>query len=347
MTRMADPEGYEEEPSRSIFAAFWFRAVLVVIALGIVAVIAVPYVLDMMSSRQNAVVGPRPRVAPAPTPAPTPAPSAPATPPAPTPSAQAPTVPMPSATQPATTAPSQTDPARTEAAKPEVARPEPTKPAEPAAPTAKAPEPERSASAKPDGPAKVVASKPAAKSAVARPKAATASGPYWVQVGAFRDAATAKQIADKLRAANYTVEESTKTGGAPAASAAQAPAASPGADRYNVFVSGATPADVNAKVGTKGFNAEAVAGGVAVKPSLSLKEAVELSRELAGEGMKVQVRRAAAEGSAASASAPAGTSGETWYRVRVGSFPDRAAAVAVLKELEGKGYKPFLARGAQ
>jgi hypothetical protein len=350
MTRMADPEGYEEEPSRSIFAAFWFRAVLVVIALGIVAVIAVPYVLDMMSSRQNAVVGPRPRVAPAPTPAPTPAPSAPVTPPAPTPSAQAPTVPVPQAgtsqaTQPATTAPSQTDPARTEAAKPE-----PAKPAEPAAPTAKAPEPERSASvssAKPDGPAKVVASKPAAKSAVARPKAATASGPYWVQVGAFRDAATAKQIADKLRAANYTVEESAKTGGAPAASAAQAPAASPGADRYNVFVSGATPADVNAKVGTKGFNAEAVAGGVAVKPSLSLKEAVELSRELAGEGMKVQVRRAAAEGSAAPASAPAGTSGETWYRVRVGSFPDRAAAVAVLKELEGKGYKPFLARGAQ
>jgi cell division septation protein DedD len=187
----------------------------------------------------------------------------------------------------------------------------------------------------------------ASKPAVARAKAGAASGPYWVQVGAFREAGAAKQMADKLRADNYTVEESTKPGGAPAASASPAPAASPGADRYNVFVSGATPADVSAKVGTKGFNAVAVAGGVAVRPSLPLKEAVELSRELAGEGMKVQVRRAAAEGGGAKASAPTATSGETWYRVRVGSFPDRAAAVAVLKELEGKGYKPFLARGAQ
>jgi len=344
MTRMAgDPDSFDEEPSRSIFAAFWFRAVLVVIALGIVAVIAVPYVLDVMSSRQNAVTGSRPRVTPAPTPAPTPTPTppAPVTPPTPAPTAQAPSVPMPQAAP--------TEPSKTEAAKIEAA-PEPAKPAEPTPPTAKAPEPERSASAttpRPDSSAKAMAAKPAAKPAVARAKAGAASGPYWVQVGAFREAGAAKQMADKLRADNYTVEESTKPGGAPKASASQAPAASPGADRYNVFVSGATPADVSAKVGTKGFNAEAVAGGVAVKPSLPLKEAVELSRELAGEGMKVQVRRAAADGGGSKASTPAATSGETWYRVRVGSFPDRAAAVAVLKELEGKGYKPFLARGAQ
>jgi hypothetical protein len=339
MTRMAgEPEGYEEETSRSIFSAFWFRAVLVVIALGIVAVIAVPYVLDMMSSRQKTAVGPVPRA----TPAPPPAPSAPATPPAPAPSAQAPSVAQP----PAPTPPSATAPS-TEAGKTEAAKPEPAKPEEPA-PAAKAPEPERSSSmspVKPDGSAKVAAAKPAAKPA-ARTKAASASGTYWVQVGAFRDAATAKQVADGLRAANYSVEESTKSGRAPAASTGQAPAASPGGDRYNVFVSGAAPADVNAKVGTKGFSAEAVAGGVAVKPSLSLKEAVDLSRELAGEGMKVQVRRAAGEGGAKPAPASAST-GETWYRVRVGSFPDRAAAVAVLKELEGKGYKGFLARGPQ
>jgi cell division septation protein DedD len=333
MTRMAsDPESFDEEPSRSIFAAFWFRAVLVVIALGIVAVIAVPYVLDMMSSRPRTAVGPVPR-ATTPTPAPTPTPSAPATP------APAPSAPAPAVTTPPATAPSPTESAKTEPAKPE---------APPAAPTFKAPEAERSSSmspVKPDGAAKVAAAKPAAKPAVTRSKAA--SGPYWVQVGAFRDAASAKQVADALRALNYNVEETTKSGGARAASSGSAPAASPGADRYNVFVSGATPAEVNAKVGTKGFSADAVAGGVAVKPSLSLKEAVDLSRELAGEGMKVQVRRAAAEGGAAKpAPAPAAT-GETWYRVRVGSFPDRAAADAVLKELEGKGYKPFLARGAR
>jgi cell division protein FtsN len=38
-------------------------------------------------------------------------------------------------------------------------------------------------------------------------------------------------------------------------------------------------------------------------------------------------------------------SGDTLYRVRVGAFPDRTAAVSTLKELEAKGYKPFIARG--
>ena len=38
-------------------------------------------------------------------------------------------------------------------------------------------------------------------------------------------------------------------------------------------------------------------------------------------------------------------SGATLYRVRVGAFPDRATAVSTLKELEAKGYKPFIARG--
>jgi hypothetical protein len=31
--------------------------------------------------------------------------------------------------------------------------------------------------------------------------------------------------------------------------------------------------------------------------------------------------------------------------VRVGGFPDRAAAAAALKKLEDKGFKPFIARG--
>jgi len=276
----------------------------------VVAVIAVPYVLDVMSSKQKAALGPLPGVTPAPAPTPTPAPTAPATPPAP-------------------------PPAMTEPAKPEE-------------PTAKAPEPERPTavpSLKADAPVKAAPSKPAGKPAVARAKAASAAGPYWVQVGAFREAAAAKQVAERLRAANYSVEESMKPGGAPAPTTVPAP--STAADRYNVFVSGATPAEVNAKVAAKGFSADAVAGGVAVKPSLSLKEAVDLSRELAGEGMKVQVRRAAGGASPATPAPAPASGGETWHRVRVGAFPDRAAAVVVLKELEAKGYKPFLARGPQ
>ena len=42
----ADDEYEEVEEPRSIFSALWFRAVLAVAALGVVAAIAVPYVLE-------------------------------------------------------------------------------------------------------------------------------------------------------------------------------------------------------------------------------------------------------------------------------------------------------------
>jgi hypothetical protein len=42
-------ELYEDVPPRSIFAATWFRVVLVVIVLGVIGAVAVPYVLDWMS----------------------------------------------------------------------------------------------------------------------------------------------------------------------------------------------------------------------------------------------------------------------------------------------------------
>jgi hypothetical protein len=42
-------ELYEDVPPRSIFAATWFRVVLVVIVLGVVGAVAVPYVLDWMN----------------------------------------------------------------------------------------------------------------------------------------------------------------------------------------------------------------------------------------------------------------------------------------------------------
>src|SRR5437660_8719160 len=57
MTRMADPERphddhdfdderFEDEGRRSIFSALWFRAILVVVVLGVVAAVAVPYLLE-------------------------------------------------------------------------------------------------------------------------------------------------------------------------------------------------------------------------------------------------------------------------------------------------------------
>jgi hypothetical protein len=175
------------------------------------------------------------------------------------------------------------------------------------------------------------------------PAKAASGGPYWVQVGAFKDAETAKRLAARLREQGLRVEESTTTSGT--SRSASAPAASPRtADRYDVLVSGASAADIDAKLTPKGLKGESTANGVVVRPSLALREAVTLSRDLADAGLSVQVRRIGgpAPASAPAAGAPAAT---TLHRVRVGGFPDRAAAVDAMKRLEGKGLKPFLARG--
>lgn len=308
MTRMAapdDPEPYEDEAPRSIFAALWFRALIVILVVGVVAAVAVPYVLDVVNPppapKQVAAPVPRstpptafPTVAPSPSLAPTPPTPAPVSPPSTTAPAAAPTAPKPVA-------------------------------------------PTREAKATPTKPAP------------ARTQTAAARGPYWVQVGAFRDQAAATRLAAKLRSENYKVEESVSSTTDGRAAAAPPPTAPTAADRYDVFVSGLAPAEINAKLSAKGLAAESVAGGIVVKPSLPLREAVALSKDLAAEGLKVQVRRAggAAAAGAAPAPAPVAAGGETLHRVRVGSFPDRAAAAAVARELEAKGYKPFIARGGQ
>jgi hypothetical protein len=112
-----------------------------------------------------------------------------------------------------------------------------------------------------------------------------------------------------------------------------------------VFVVGGSPADITVKLSAKGLSTEPARDGVVVKPSLPLRDAVALSKDLAAEGLKVQVRRSGAPASATAAPAPAGNAGgEMLYRVRVGPYPDRAAATSARKELEEKGYKPFIAR---
>jgi hypothetical protein len=115
-----------------------------------------------------------------------------------------------------------------------------------------------------------------------------------------------------------------------------------------VLVSGASAADVEAKLAPKGFKGETTANGIVVRPSLALREAVSLSRDLADAGLSVQVRRIGGPTPApatAPAAPPVTTGGQTLYRVRVGGFADRVAAVDAMKQLEGKGFKPFIARG--
>jgi cell division protein FtsN len=370
---------YDETPPRSIFAVTWFRALLVLIVLGVIGAVAVPYILDAMNPPAKPSVASRPTSTPTSPPAAvTPSPSAPASPPT---SALS----TPSDRAPGTTVP----PDRAPADRPATAMPAtPHKPfAADKTPTAEKPAPSEKMTGAPSTAsdkaaekkdARVAAAtsdaKPGAepKSATATKRAATsrasraaapkggAAGAWWVQVGAFRDESTAKKVAAKLREQNYKVEESVRGGGESSARLAaidkSAPAASApnpaGADLYDVFVSGLSAAELNTRLTAKGFAAEPSGSGAVIKPSLPLRDAVALSKDLAVEGFKVQVRRAAG---AAAAPPPApravarrpepSASGETLYRVRVGGFPDRATAVSTLKELEAKGYKPFIARG--
>jgi cell division septation protein DedD len=191
----------------------------------------------------------------------------------------------------------------------------------------------------PKAPVKAAAvTKPSPTKAVS---GATVGGPYWVQVGAFKDAETAKRLAARLRQQGLRVEETTASAAARRPSAVPASGQSAG-DRYDVVVSGASAADVDATLAPKGMTAETTASGIVARPSLPLRDAVALSRDLADAGLAVQVRRVGGPGPVA-----ASAGGETLHRVRVGGFPDRATAVAALKQLEDKGFKPFIARGTE
>lgn len=309
---------YEDESPRSIFSALWFRGLLAVLVLGVLGAIAVPYVLDYATSpaRTTAKSAPAKSAAVAPpapvSAAPTAAPVAPAPSPSPPPSSTPPPA--------ATARPKAEAPAAT-ASKSTTKPPAPAKPAM----VAKA----------------VEAPKPAPNPQTASQPSATkpAGGPYWVQVGAFKDPETARRLAARLREQGLGADVSTMT----AAAVRPSPPVQPTSDRYDVVVSGVSASDVDPKLAPKGLKGESTSNGVIVRPSLGLRDAVALSRDLADAGMSVQVRRIGGPIPSASP-APVAAGGQTLHRVRVGGFADRAAAVAAMKRLEDKGFKPFIAR---
>jgi cell division protein FtsN len=319
-----ETDGYEIDARRSIFSAFWFRALLVVLVLGVIAAVGVPHLLDVTTQpvKTPAVkwtaAAPMPAAPPAvvPPPAPVPAPAVPA---------------------PAVAAPKSPATVTPRSAEPVPAPPKPT----PIVVTKVAEAPRQAAKETPKETPKQTAATAGSKSTAAKPLSpASAGGSYWVQVGAFKDPDTAKRVAVRLREQGFRAEQSTTTKGGGAPPPAPAPAAA-ASDRYNVLVSGASAADVDAKLAGKGKTSEITAGGVVVQPSLPLREAIALARDLADAGFSVQVRRTAGPAPRADVAG----SGETLHRVRVGGFADRAAAVAALKGLQAKGFTPFIARG--
>jgi cell division protein FtsN len=375
--------------------------VLVVIVLGVIGAVAVPYVLDWMNPPPTRPVASKPLA---------PVPATPATPSvgvlADKPAEDRPAADKAMADKPAADKPVADKPvveksvaeksvaekkdgsttAKPADPKPAATKPDPksstasaeaktrsampvTESTPPAARTEPAPKPEMVAKAETSKsePRPATASKPAATpkraattgtASAATPPLSSASGSYWVQVGAFKDADTAKKVAAKLREEKFSVEESvTRGGGAPVSKPAVTAPAAParptdmGNEQYDVIVTGQTAEELNKRLAAKGLAAESSGSGMVVKPSLPLRDAVALSKDLAVEGFKVQVRRTGGSSPTVTPPSPAPSApaaaegGSELHRVRVGAFADRAAALAAVKQLEAKGYKPYIARG--
>src|SRR5438552_10940862 len=86
-----EAETYDEDGPRSIFAALWFRALLAVLVLGVLAAVVVPYVLDL-ATRSTSDSAPAKRPASAPASAVTPSTAQPAAPSEPTTSTARPAI---------------------------------------------------------------------------------------------------------------------------------------------------------------------------------------------------------------------------------------------------------------
>ena len=170
-----------------------------------------------------------------------------------------------------------------------------------------------------------VTARAAAPAPAAPTKPLNGGGSYWVQVGLFENAGNAERLAQDLRADRFSVQvaEVNRGGAATAVS------------RHEVFVTGSSVDAVTASLKGSG-TAQAVTGGVVVRPALDLKDAVTLSRRLASEGLEVRIRRAAA--------APA-SAGATVHLVRVGGYATPAEAQAGKKQLAAKGIGGFVTQG--
>jgi cell division septation protein DedD len=326
-----DDELEAPEPTRGgVLAAGWLRALLVLGGLAILLVVTVPYIIEWIAPSQPL---PRPIARTAPTEAPAPAATtssaitpAPATvTPAPAPE------PAPAAPAPAKAA---SEPKPQPAAKSEPApkaEPAPAKSAVKPAAVARATEPAAAKSTPAAPKASAAASKatPKATAAAVKPSGsptAATGGYYWVQVGLFARSDNAERLARELRDERFNVEiaQTTRGGGA----------AAPPATQHEVIVTGSTVDVVTAALKGTG-TAEAGEGMVLVRPAMDLKDAVTLSRRLAGEGFQVRIRRVA--------TAPAEG---TLFLVRVGGYPTRDAAAAGKRELAAKGVGGFVTQGA-
>jgi cell division protein FtsN len=318
-----DDAEWDEERPRSLLSTLWFRALLILVVLGAVAAVSMPYLTETPGTTTPVAQAPDGAGA--------------------APAAQSGSTVTAAGAGAVTAAPSPTPadtgsmPATT--TKDAVARREPAKTGTVAATTKAS--------------AKRVANAAEVKGAARRPEAtpgSAATGEWFVQVGAFRDRATAERTASALKQRGYTVEQSTtaarrgSTASTTPARAALGVAAAGGGDRYDVVVTGAAAKEITQRLSSRGLAVESARDEAVVKPSLALRDAVALSNDLRSEGYKVNVRRVAKRAPAKAAAATV-VAGDTLHRVRVGAFADRAAATQAADKLRALGYGVYIARG--
>jgi cell division septation protein DedD len=286
----------EERAPRSILTSGWFRAVVALGVLAVVLTVSLPYVLRWFDSGAPATQRQATRPA-EPRPAPHPTMTAAPSPPAFTPT-RAPIAPVGERPAPM--------PEKIEAVQPPAEKP-PSTPDVARAATARV-----ARSAEPT-PGNIDAPSPASL----RP---SASGNYWVQVGAFQEERNAERLAATLREHRMPAEVTRVSRGA-----VELP-------KHEVFVSGATAEAVGTALRGTGATARVVAGGVAVQPPVELKDAVAMSRRLSGAGLAVKIRRV-------------DDAGGTLHVVRVGGYPSRPRAETARQELHKNGLGGFIAQG--
>lgn len=197
-----DEEELEEPTERSVFGQWWFRGLLAGVALLVVAVIALPYLLERRSpapTRSAALVEDRSQSEPV---SARPEPRPPPTPPALSDSG---------ATKPSDI------PTVPQAAKPEPPPvPPPSAKLEALAPPPRPPALAKVRQAATEAPSKPLTAPATTKKSPGRktPAPTNSKGKYWVQVGAFKNSKYASRLAARITDEQYPVEVSRRASSA-------------------------------------------------------------------------------------------------------------------------------------
>jgi cell division septation protein DedD len=321
MRRVRTDVSHRIRRQSSIFAAWWFRALLG-LGLGVIVILLVgPWIAGRFGAEfprslspllpwggvaepRREALGPTAELPPSPTPG----------------TAPAATVPSPTGRTGGTDRPAEAAAAPGSTATPTA--PAPRKPRSDAVTSGSVGAPPRNADTTPApsrSPAGV--SSPASEPSTSRPGPPAAAPPvYWVQVGAFLDHRNADRLVERLRseghAASTTVFEQSRVA-------------------YRVLLTspdgaGTVPDEASERVRGLGFTVEDTPDGPAVTGLVPLRRAVEVSHALRRQGLRVRLKQEV--GSA------------TFRVVRVGSFATSREAEATLAALSSRGYEGVVVR---